>query len=41
MPYGSVSQTGFSKRVSGVPKDDNACNGGKVLLAILNLYAQI
>jgi hypothetical protein len=37
MPYGSVSPTGFSKRVSGVPKDDNERNGGKVLLAVLNL----
>jgi len=41
MPYGSVSQTGFRTRVSGVPKDDNACNGGKVLLAVLNLYVRI
>jgi hypothetical protein len=41
MPYGSVSQIGFRKRVSGVPKDDNVCNGVKVLLTVLNLYAQI
>jgi len=41
MSYGSVSQTGFRKRVSGVPKDDNACNGGKVLLAVLNLFIRI
>jgi len=41
MSYGSVSQTGFRKRVSRVPKDDNACNGRKVLLAFLNLYVRI